>query len=95
MTDLSLSGGFIADFDLRILSRIQVILDSGLWSNPEILPAYVSRMGAQGIGVEWCEFAPRPVKELLRAARISQYVFAERDIQALSMPIRSIGSVKR
>jgi hypothetical protein len=95
MIDLSVSGGFIADFDIRLLSRIQVSFDSPLWSNPEILPAYVSRRGARGIGVEWCEFAPQPVKELLRAARISQYVLGTREIQTLATPIRSIASMRR
>jgi hypothetical protein len=83
MTDLSLSGGFIADFDIRRLARIQVVFDSPLRLRPEMLPAFVARVSEQGIGIEWCEFAPRPVRELLQAVRIPSNVFAggEKEIE--------------
>jgi hypothetical protein len=92
MTDLSLSGGFIADFDSRLLSRIQLIFDSPLGLRSGILLAYVARVDAQGIGIEWCEFAPRPVKELLRALKIPPEGFAGQGIQTLAMPIRSMAA---
>ena len=30
------------------------------------VPAFVIRHGTDGLGVEWCEFAPRPVVRLLQ-----------------------------
>jgi hypothetical protein len=75
LTDLSLSGGFIVDFSIRRLARIQVMFDSPLRLRPEMLLAFVTRVSTEGIGIEWCEFAPRPVKELLRSVRIPSPVF--------------------
>ena len=31
-----------------------------------MVPAYVARKSEDGVGVEWCEHAPKPVLELLR-----------------------------
>ena len=31
-----------------------------------MVAAYVARKSKDGVGVEWCEHAPRPVLELLR-----------------------------
>jgi hypothetical protein len=33
-----------------------------------VVAAYVARTGKDGVGVEWCEYGPRPVLELLRYA---------------------------
>ena len=33
------------------------------------LPAYVVRETATGVGIEWCEFAPRVVRELMTGAK--------------------------
>lgn len=75
LTNLSLSGGFIADFDFRVLKRIQVIPELPVRSKQECqaLPAYVVRACDEGIGIEWCEFSPRTVVELMQAAKIAPY----------------------
>ncbi len=70
LTDLSLSGAFInAGFDLRELSRIQVVIEPPLLFKYEtpIIAAYVARKFKDGIGVEWCEFAPQAVIQLIRS----------------------------
>jgi hypothetical protein len=70
LADLSVSGALVkAEFEARVLSRIQVALDSPLWPKHEspIVEAYVARRYRHGFGIEWCEFAPHAVSELLRA----------------------------
>jgi hypothetical protein len=70
LADLSVSGALVkASFEARVLSRIQVALDSPLWPKHEspIVEAYVARRYRHEFGIEWCEFAPRAVTELLHA----------------------------
>ena len=70
LADLSVSGALVkAEFEARVLSRIQVALDSPLWPKHDspIVEAYVARRYKHEFGIEWCEFAPRAVTELLRA----------------------------
>jgi hypothetical protein len=87
LTNVSLSGGFLADFDLRLLSLILVVLESPSQQMASI-PAYVARRCTAGIGIEWCEWAPVAVVELLRP------VVTHPSASALSRPARSktIGS---
>ena len=69
LIDLSVSGALIeADVDARILSRIQVVILLPSWPRHDApaLEAYVARKHRHGIGVEWCEFAPGAVRDLLR-----------------------------
>jgi hypothetical protein len=69
LIDLSVSGAFIeADLDARVLSRVQVTLILPAYPRHEapMIEAYVARKHRHGIGVEWCEFAPRAVRDLLR-----------------------------
>jgi hypothetical protein len=71
LVDLSLSGGGVqTGFELRVLSRVQIalVLPQGFAPATPMISAYVARSYPGGIGVEWCEFAPRQVVELLRAA---------------------------
>lgn len=69
LTDLSASGGFIRTAaDLRPLTYVQIALDESAHTPARIVPAYVARATTEGAGVEWCEFAPRAVLELIRAA---------------------------
>jgi hypothetical protein len=66
--NLSVSGAFIkVDYELRLLSRIQVTIEMPQRSKHEapVLAAYVARKYKDGIGVEWCEFAPAPIPQLL------------------------------
>ena len=70
LSNLSVSGAFIkAEFQLRLLSRIQVAIEAPQRSRhaAPIIAAYVARKGKDGIGIEWCEFAPNAVKDLLRS----------------------------
>ena len=65
LSNLSLSGALVkVDFDLRPLTRVSVMLELG---TPRI-DAYVTRRTSDAVGIEWCEFAPRPVADLLRVA---------------------------
>jgi hypothetical protein len=67
--NVSLSGALVnSDVDLKLHSLVEVSIE--MPSTPqreEAIMAYVSRKVHGGVGVEWCEFAPRAVKELLRS----------------------------
>jgi hypothetical protein len=79
LVDLSASGAYIVvSADLRLLSRIQIAiaLPHRLAHPTPMVAAYVARKGKDGVGVEWCEYAPKPVLELLRYAA-SRYRTAE------------------
>jgi hypothetical protein len=70
LADLSVSGALVkADFEARMLSRIQIAIDSPLWPKHEspVVEAYVTRRYKHEFGIEWCEFAPHAVSALLRA----------------------------
>jgi hypothetical protein len=72
LTDLSVSGAKIQiSADLRPLTRIQVAiaLPSRLSQPTPVVSGYVTRRFADGVGIEWSEFAPDAVRELLKAAR--------------------------
>src|SRR5271163_4944111 len=71
LVDLSASGAFITGCtDLRLLSRVQIALalPYRLTHPTPMVAAYVARKGKDGVGVEWCEYAPQAVLELLRYA---------------------------
>jgi PilZ domain len=71
LTDLSVSGGHLeVDMDLRPGARVEVLVVLPYRSKHEA-PAvygYVTRKYRDGFGIEWCEFAPTAVAELLRIA---------------------------
>jgi hypothetical protein len=71
LIDLSVSGALIVvACDLRVLSRIQVVIDDPqrLRQPTPVVSAYVARKSGDGFGIEWCEFAPRAVVQLIRAS---------------------------
>lgn len=72
MKNLSLSGALVkADMDLRMHALIQVSINVQSPSRrAAAVAAYISRKTQEGVGVEWCEFAPSVVKELLRSPSI-------------------------
>ena len=72
MKNLSLSGALVkADVDLGLHSLIEVSIKMPLPSQrAEAVTAYVSRKVKEGVGIEWCEFAPSVVKDLLRSPSI-------------------------
>jgi len=70
LTDVSMSGGFIlSSMELRELRRLQIalVLPHRFSQATPVISAYVARRQRDGIGVEWCEFAPQSVVELLRS----------------------------
>lgn len=82
LIDLSVSGALIeADLDSRVLSRVQVILllPARPRHDAPVVEAYVARKHKNVIGVEWCEFAPRAVRELLRATIGGSHALYERN----------------
>ena len=72
MKNLSLSGALMkANVDVGLHSLIEVSIKVPLPSQrAEAVPAYVSRRTKEGVGVEWCEFAPSVIKDLLRSPSI-------------------------
>jgi hypothetical protein len=73
LTDLSMSGGYITTaMDLRVLSRVQVaiVLPGRFSQATPVISAYVTRRHRDGVGIEWCDFAPEAVVELLSSPAI-------------------------
>ncbi len=84
-----------------MLSCIQVAIDSSPWPKHEspIVEAYVVRKYKHGFGIEWREFAPRPVSDLLRVVVTRPHAhfrrraaFASRSISRLSLPLLKHGA---
>jgi hypothetical protein len=72
MKNLSLSGALMkADCDLRLHLLIDVHIEVPAPSpRTGVVKAYVSRKLPEGVGIEWCQFAPPIVKDLLRSPSI-------------------------
>jgi hypothetical protein len=72
MKNLSLSGALMkSDCDLRLHSLIEVHIELPPPSpRIAIVRAQVSRKLKEGVGIEWCEFAPTVVKDLLRSPSV-------------------------
>jgi len=72
MKNLSLSGALVkADVDVGLHALIKVSIKAPSTSQrAEAIAAYVSRKTRECVGVEWCEFAPSVVKDLLRSPTI-------------------------
>jgi hypothetical protein len=67
MENLSLSGALMkSECELRLHSLIEVRIDVPPLLRVAVVKAHVSRKFRQGVGIEWCEFAPAIVKELMR-----------------------------
>ncbi len=71
--NLSLSGALVVlDYDLRLHSLIEMTIKLPRPpQHPMTVPAYVSRKLERDVGLEWCEFAPRAVKEWLMSVHHS------------------------
>jgi hypothetical protein len=67
--NLSLSGALVrSDCELRLHSLIDVHIKLPAPSpRGDIVKAHVSRKLKECVGIEWCEFAPAIVKDLLRS----------------------------
>jgi PilZ domain-containing protein len=87
MKNLSLSGALMkSDCDLRLHSLIEVWIELPSPSpRAAVVNAHVSRKLKEEVGIEWCEFAPNVVKDLLRfsssngPARLRTVAAADRD----------------
>jgi hypothetical protein len=95
LTDLSVSGGHLeVDMDLRAGARVEVLVVLPYRSKHEA-PAvygYVTRKYRDGFGIEWCEFAPDAVAELLRLAVRHPYSAPHRGLSPIMRP-RTGGSL--
>ena len=72
MKNLSLSGALVnsdVDFGLHALIQVNITLPSPSLRTIAIT-AHVARKATEGVGVEWCKFAPTVVKDLLRSGSI-------------------------
>ena len=102
LADVSVSGAFIeADFEARMLSRIQLTIILPLCPKHEcpVVDAYIARKYKHGFGIEWCEFAPRAINELLRTVVTRPYAHiprhpasASHTISRLSAPLLKHGT---
>jgi hypothetical protein len=83
LTNVSVSGGCIkSSFDLRLLSRIELAIELPRRFTPATSPlvAYVTRKLKSGAGIEWCEFAPPAISELIRSATPRRYGYPRRSV---------------
>ncbi len=102
LSNLSVSGAFIkAEFQLRLLSRIQVAIELPHCSRHDapIIAACVARKGKDGVGIEWCEFAPPDISRLLQSFTARRYLrvrkpepFGAVAISRLSQPLLKHGA---
>jgi hypothetical protein len=72
MKNLSLSGALLkadVDFGLNALIKVSIKMPSPS-QRAAAITAYISRKDKEGVGVEWCEFAPAVIKDLLRSPSI-------------------------
>ena len=85
LRNLSRSGALILNSDVQLFSLIQVVLEPQQSSKPEPEPiaAYVTRVCEDGIGVEWCEFAPPAVTALLQTTLAAPDASTERPLGAV------------
>jgi hypothetical protein len=90
-----------ADYDLRPLSRIQVFLEMPHHNRAEApsVSGYVTRTTKAGIGIEWCDFSPPIVSELLATLSSRRYVRLRKPdspaslaVSRLSMPLLKHGT---
>jgi hypothetical protein len=67
LKNLSLSGALLqSGVDLRLHALIGVRIAGNSSAGSYVIKARVSRKPTQCVGIEWCEFAPPVVKDLLR-----------------------------
>ncbi|MHB8815942.1 MAG: PilZ domain-containing protein [Steroidobacteraceae bacterium] len=76
LENVSSSGAFVRTAGRRPpRGPVEVILDARAQEDRSVrrqaprLPAYVVRETDSGVGIEWCEFAPRAVRELIVRGR--------------------------
>lgn len=73
LRDVSLSGAFVeTDLSLPLLARVAVDpqFDRRASGETQGIHAFVVRQEADGLGMEWCEFAPEAVLEWVRGTPV-------------------------
>jgi hypothetical protein len=72
LKNLSLSGALMeTDHELPLHAYIAISVHLPELGDSETrVMAHVTRQLKDAVGVEWCEFAPRPVKDLLRSPSV-------------------------
>lgn len=72
LRNISLSGAFMsANCDLRLNAVIEISIALPPPAQGDaVIKAHVTRKLKEAVGVEWCEFAPSVVKDLLRSPAI-------------------------
>jgi hypothetical protein len=95
IANLSVSGASIkADFDLRPLSRVQIVIEIPHKTRSEApsIAAYVTRCIKGSIGIEWCEFAPPVVGELLATLAARPHTRLRRPEPAVAVAIARLSA---
>jgi hypothetical protein len=60
-----------SEHDFRLNTLIEIIISLPLLAEGRAtVKAHVTRKLSQGVAIEWCEFAPHAVKELLRSPEV-------------------------
>jgi hypothetical protein len=95
LKNLSRSGALIVNCDLQLYSLIHVVFRSrpGLSQDDESVSAYVTRIGDDGVGVEWCEYAPPAVAELLQTVIAASGAPAERQVDPSTAELPSAAAL--
>jgi hypothetical protein len=81
LTNVSVSGAYIrAELEVRLLTRIEVSIELPRRSKhaAPAIAAYVARKLRDGIGIEWCEFAPPAIGDLLHSLSTRPHTHARR-----------------
>ncbi len=75
LADLSVSGARLAvALPVRLLARVEVtLLLPRRFKHVPTVSGYVARIDRDVCGIEWCQFAPPAVNELLRTAVRHRY----------------------
>jgi len=61
-----------SEHDFRLNALIEVIISLPLLAEGgATVKAHVTRKLKEGVAIEWCEFAPHAVKELLRSPEVA------------------------
>lgn len=78
-----------AGLETRLLSLVQVTIVLPIWPKHEspVIEGYVARKYKDGFGLEWCEFAPRTINELLQVVVTRPYAFMRRPVAAAAVTI--------
>jgi len=60
-----------SEHDFRLNTLIEIIISLPLLAEGRAkVKAHVTRKLNEGVAIEWCEFAPHAVKELLRSPEV-------------------------